>query len=194
MDSTQISVKNRQVGSPPPASTNTDAALFYDQFRRHAQRFVSLVERGEALPTHSFLIEVATALAELCAVALTLPDIESKSHTKPEVEIARPSVVEAVRNRLGKADEHWEVFDPTRKGEPLKRSLAEDIANIYRDLKHGLLLTAHGASTSEVLSHWRQAFSTHWGMHATGAMRAIHWALHHRTFEDHAGNLASGSH
>lgn len=192
MDSTQISVKHRQVGSPLASSTN-DAALSYDQFRRHAQRFVSLVERGEALPTHSFLIEVATALAELCAVALTLPDIASESRTTPDVEIATLPVMEAVRNRLGNADEHWEVFDPTKKGEPLKRSLAEDIANIYGDLKHGLLLTAHGASTSEVLAHWRQAFSTHWGMHATGAMRAIYWALHHRTFEDHAGNLASGS-
>jgi len=183
VDGSQSTVKDRKVGSPVSASTNADAALFYDQFRRHAQRFVSLVERGEALPTRSFLVEVATALAELCAVALTLPDIESETHTKPDVEIATPSVVKTLRNRLGKADEHWEVFDPTKKDEPLKRSLAEDIANIYGDLKHGLLLTAHGASTSEVLSHWRQAFSTHWGMHATGAMRAIYWALHHGVLE-----------
>lgn len=190
MDSAQTPVKTRKTGSPLSPTTNADAALFYDQFRRHAQRFVSLVERGEALPTRSFLVEVATALAELCAVALTLPDIESETHTKPDVEIATPSVVETFRNRLGKADEHWEVFDPTKKDQPVKRSLAEDIANIYSDLKHGLLLTAHGASISEVLAHWRQAFSTHWGMHATGAMRAIYWALHHRTVEDETGNPA----
>lgn len=179
MDSSQSSVKNLKIGSLHASSSNADAALFYDQFRRHAQRFVSLVERGAALPTRSFLIEVATALAELCAMALTLPDVEPETRTKPDVEIAAPSVVETLKSRLGHADRHWEVFDPTQKDEPVQGSLAEDIANIYGDLKQGLLLTAHGASISEVLWHWRQAFITHWGMHATGAMRAIYWALHH---------------
>lgn len=193
MDSLQSSVKTRKTGSSPPPTTHADAALFYDQFRRHAQRFVSLVERGEALPTHSFLIEVATALAELCAIALTLPEIEAQTHTKPDVDVATPSVVETLKTRLGNVDAHWEVFDPTKKSEPVRGSLAEDIGGIYRDLKRGLLLTAYGASTSEVLSHWRKAFNTRWGMNATGAMRAIYWALHHHTFEDETGNFAAES-
>lgn len=164
--------------------SSADAALFYDQFRRHAQRFVSLVERGEALPTRSYLIEVATALAELCATALTLPPIEAKTHTTPEIDLTAPPALKSLKHRLGDADKHWDVFDPTKKDEPTEGSLAEDIANIYGDLKYGLLLTAHGASTSEVLAHWRERFGAHWGMHATGAMRAIYWALHHRAFEE----------
>lgn len=164
--------------------SSADAALFYDQFRRHAQRFVSLVERGEALPTRSYLIEVATALAELCGTALTLPPVEAKTQTTPDIELTAPPALKSLKSRLGDVDRHWDVFDPTKKDEPTEGSLAEDIANIYGDLKFGLLLTAHGASTSEVLAHWRERFGSHWGMHATGAMRAIYWALHHNAFEE----------
>lgn len=190
MERSQASTGNRNVDSTLSPSMHADAALFYDQFRRHAQRFVSLVERGEALPTRSFLIEIATALAELCAMALTLPAIEPETQTKPDVEIPTPSVVETLRNRLGDADGHWEVFNPRQKDEPVEGSLAEDIGNIYEDLKRGLLLTAHGASTTEVLWHWREAFKSRWGMHATGAMRAIYWVLHHHVLEDEVKNPA----
>ncbi|MGH2435921.1 MAG: DUF5063 domain-containing protein [bacterium] len=187
------SVKARSASSSPSPTTHTDAAVFYDQFRRHAQRFVSLVERGEAIPTSSFLIEVVTALAELCAIALTLPEIETQTETQTDLDVTAPSVVETLARRLGDADAHWEVSDPTKKTEPVRASLAEDIAGIYRDLKRGLLLTAHGASTTEVLRHWRKSFNTRWGMKATGAMRAIYWALHHRTCEVESRSLAPGA-
>lgn len=187
------------IASPSlPSPTHTDAAVFYDQFRRHAQRFVSLVERGEAIPTTSFLIEVVTALAELCAIALTLPEVaaqEGAAQTErhADLDVATPSVVKSLVRRLGDADAHWEVADPTQRSEPVRASLAEDIAGIYRDLKRGLLLTAHGASTSEVLHHWRKSFNSRWGMKATGAMRAIYWALHHRTFEVQSRRLSPAS-
>ena len=51
--------------------------------------------------------------------------------------------------------------------------LADDVADIYRDLSAGLALfdAGHVAEAQEEL---RFSFLTHWGRHASGAIRALH--------------------
>jgi hypothetical protein len=41
----------------------------------------------------------------------------------------------SLKERLGPLDGYWEIFDSTEKGEPIQASLAEDISEIYHDLK-----------------------------------------------------------
>jgi hypothetical protein len=60
--------------------------------------------------------------------------------------------------------------------EPVVGDLADDLADIYRDLKAGLWLYDHGA-TREAVWTWRYYFRIHWGRHATNALYALHaWA------------------
>jgi Domain of unknown function (DUF5063) len=54
--------------------------------------------------------------------------------------------------------------------------LADDIADIYRDIAEGLRLYEAG-HPREALWQWIFNLTYHWGAHATSAMRALHWYL-----------------
>ncbi len=72
-------------------------------------------------------------------------------------------------------DYYWEVGDPHSQspGEPLCGDLADDLADIYRDLREGLSLFQEGHA-AEAETAWFDCFQFHWGLHATQALSAIH--------------------
>jgi hypothetical protein len=55
---------------------------------------------------------------------------------------------------------------------PVTGSLADDLADIYCDLWRGRELWAQGQFGAAVWE-WRFRFESHWGVHVTGALRAI---------------------
>ena len=68
-----------------------------------------------------------------------------------------------------------EVFDPHDfdDDEPVTGDLHDDLADIYIDIKPGLLLFRKGL-ISEAAFEWKFSFSSHWGEHILSAMRAIY--------------------
>lgn len=70
---------------------------------------------------------------------------------------------------------YHEFFSPYKlvEEDPVIGDLADDLADIYRDVKNGLLLYEQGHVT-EALWRWSQSFSLHWGRHATSALHALH--------------------
>lgn len=58
-------------------------------------------------------------------------------------------------------------------GEAVVGDLADDLADVYRDIKDGLALWEHGHPI-EAVWHWRFHFAFHWGRHAADALRALH--------------------
>lgn len=76
-------------------------------------------------------------------------------------------------------DFYGEVFDPTEvpvKQEPVVGSLSDDLADIYRDVVTGLRAFEQGRRV-EAVWEWNYNLCNHWGAHATGAIRALHWWL-----------------
>ena len=67
------------------------------------------------------------------------------------------------------------VFDPQTipPQEPVVGDLADDLADIYRDLLEGLSLERAGHH-GEAIHAWRQSFQNHWGAHAASGIRALH--------------------
>jgi hypothetical protein len=65
--------------------------------------------------------------------------------------------------------------------------LADDIADIYRDILEGLRLYEAG-HPREALWQWVYNLTYHWGAHATSAMRSLHWYL-----SDNESELAGAS-
>ena len=67
------------------------------------------------------------------------------------------------------------VFDPqvVPPEEPVVGDLADDIADIYRDLSEGLALSNTGHLPE---AEWAllNSFQSHWGRHASSAIRALH--------------------
>jgi hypothetical protein len=85
---------------------------------------------------------------------------------------------DGLRSKFGKANDYLEVFDEkvNDTGEPVVASIAEDMADIYQDLRNFLLLYQTG--TNEVMNDalWecRMNFENYWGQKLLNSMRAIH--------------------
>ncbi len=67
-----------------------------------------------------------------------------------------------------------ESLDPEQK--PGIGDLADDLADIYRDLKPGLRAIANQDDTvmGAVVFEWQFSFRSHWGDHAVNAMKLLH--------------------
>jgi hypothetical protein len=80
--------------------------------------------------------------------------------------------------KFGSANDYLEVFDDRMKDSegPVVASLAENMADIYQDLKDFILLYQTG--TVEVMNDaiWecKQNFENYWGQKLVNALRAIH--------------------
>jgi hypothetical protein len=75
-----------------------------------------------------------------------------------------------------------ECFDPLivpAAEEPVVADLADDLADIWRDVKGGLMLW-HDDESDAAAWHWRFHFESHWGLHASSAMYALQtWFSRH---------------
>lgn len=142
---------------------SNDAAVSYDRFRRSAQRFIAVLDRSQTLPTRSFLLESGSALADLYALALMLPEPDGPVSARPELE-ARGPRLDSVRRAIG-----------SHAG--ASGDLTGHLGAVYRALRSGIMRLSHGAAPPEILRYWRQTFLAEWGDHATAAMRAIYLIL-----------------
>ena len=54
-------------------------------------------------------------------------------------------------------------------------NLADDFAGIYGDIKPGLDHYDRGGTTAQeaAITEWRSGMLSHWGHHATGALRVL---------------------
>jgi hypothetical protein len=68
-----------------------------------------------------------------------------------------------------------DFFSPAKMAleKPETGDLADDLTDIYRDLKAGLGLYDKGY-VAEAMWEWKQNFQIHWGRHAAGALNALH--------------------
>ena len=71
-----------------------------------------------------------------------------------------------------------EVFDPVviPAETPVVGDLADDLADIYREVITGLWLFESGKHL-QAHWHWAFTFQVHWGKHATSAIRALYTVI-----------------
>ncbi len=155
-----------------------------DRFGEVASRFCSLVDSAKDFNRNEFATEVYRILPKLIDEAIGLPDVESSEHHEPKAKNVRQRVEEwdwlynSLKEKFREWDAYRQVFDPTRDSEAIHGSLADDIADIYRDLKEGLdLKEARRSEPEDSIWGWRIGFYSHWGKHAIDALLAIHFQL-----------------
>lgn len=81
--------------------------------------------------------------------------------------------MKAVQAVLGDWDDYWTTTSIVEEA-PVNLSLADALADIWRDLRSGLDALGSGNPREDVLWEWRFDFRTHWGLHAVEALRALH--------------------
>lgn len=147
-------------------------------FKMLAKQYCQLIESAESATTHELLGRLHGLLPALIAAAQTLPE------TEPASEDLVPSIshedwagrFSAVNAALGEQGHYWTTGDANGLDEPqvLMLPLADDLADIWRDIKSVLLHLESGGASDDAVWQWRFDFTTHWGSHACEALRAVH--------------------
>jgi uncharacterized protein DUF5063 len=173
-------------------STPPNNEVGANRFASVAQHFCSVVDSAPNLDRIELLLQVYRVLPRLIGEAISLPNVELNDDESQEEEkrksLARARVrlndaqwgqlYEFLKEKLGDWNLYWQVWDPTKDNEAIHGSLADDIADIYRDVKEGLVLReAQQALPEDNIWEWRLGFYSHWGKHAIDAMRTIHFLL-----------------
>lgn len=152
-----------------------------DRFAAVAQQFCSLVESASATDRTDLLVRIYRILPRLISEAIHLPSLsldDTSSRPSKVAVIPWAALYDALKTKLADWDGYLQVFDPTEDQEAVHGSLADDVADIYRDLKEGLLLIDAGqGSPAEIIWDWRFGYYSHWGQHAIGALQVIHFRL-----------------
>jgi len=98
----------------------------------------------------------------------------SDNYLMPDLE-SRFELFSYLRDLLGERDAYWMEFDVANDGHGMSGSLADDITDIYCELKHGLRQLDTGSLNScTMLDNWRLGYHMHWGQHLVDAERHLY--------------------
>lgn len=143
-----------------------------EQFAEAAAEFCDWAERTCA-PIEKEAAVALALLSNLYQRALHLPDVSGEEEPGEVTQDAWARIYK----RFGSLPFNFysQCFNPLDSlDEPSGvADLADDLADIWRDLKRGLSLFDAG-HISAAAWEWRQSFWQHWGRHAAGGIYALH--------------------
>ena len=149
-----------------------------------ARQFCAVVDSASSMNRAELLARIYPILPKLIDEAIGLPDVELSESATVHVNVSRKQqeergrLYDLLKEKLGNWDLYHQVFDPTEDKDVIFGTLADDIADIYSDLKEGLDLNEMPSTPPEdVIWGWRLLFYSHWGKHAMDALLTIHFRL-----------------
>jgi hypothetical protein len=155
-------------------------------YLKASDRFSALVRNGPTQTTGQFLRELDGALADLYSAGSRLPEIAPETSGLPQSNLPTDRNRElqaSIAQLFGRFDPYRAIFDPTDPddNEPVQYWLSLDLIEILEDQEYArdLLEPARRISPNDVVWQWRFGFTSHWGRHATVAMRVINSLLYH---------------
>ena len=142
-----------------------------ERFVDTARRFCRWAE-GDPQDSTSEARTARRLVAELYLHVMDLPEVSADADAPTIGEDQYRSIFK----RFGALPFNYysQCFNPlvVPGEEPVTADLADDLADIWRDVKRGLVLYESGAIETAVWE-WRFHFSAHWGHHACGALYAL---------------------
>lgn len=131
-----------------------------------------------------FLKKLQGFLLDLYQKATTLPWTTLDHEEEFKEKLSKDEfekILNSILDKIGENRYYWEVFDPTndKDTEAVCGDLVDDIGDIYKDIKYGLLIFDLGTAASQEDSVWnfKFGFEKHWGRHAISALKTIHFQL-----------------
>ena len=136
-----------------------------------AKRYCDLIDASSE-EDPSWLPQVAAVLPRLHAAVVSLenPAFHGEADLTPDLD-ARFELYTHLRRLLGERDGYWLEFDRADDCHAMTGSLADDLTDIYCELKHGLNM--FDAEPELAVKGWVNGFEFHWGQHLTDAQRHL---------------------
>lgn len=146
----------------------------FDRLRQLAEEYCQIIETVEDQQPQ-WLRRVFHLLPQLhAAIAVFLEeDSREGGHSEANLEV-RFTLFSKLHQLLGDKDAYWMEYDLGHE-ECRSGSLADDLTDIYCELKQGLkLLEEERADPGNILSRWREGYRVHWGRHLVDAERHLY--------------------
>ncbi|MEN8176276.1 MAG: DUF5063 domain-containing protein [Pseudomonadota bacterium] len=147
------------------------------QFAQVARAYCNLIEQtADARPPPEWLNDVAVILPQLnAAVSVLAVDTAPAVSVAPDLD-SRFELFSRLHVLLGELDAYWLEFDALGDGASGSGSLADDLTDIYCELKMGLELMGvdyAGDGERQAAANWRAGYQAHWGRHLLDAQRHL---------------------
>jgi len=155
------------------------------------REFCRLIESAGERRDPGWLHEVFTLLPRLHVAVVSLHDTRSQTEEAPDPENwpgeehghldaldDRFEFYSRLRSELGEHDGYWLEFDPVGDAhDSMSGSLADDLADIYYDVREGL--ARHDAAeaadpAADAIHFWKRSYRLHWGQHLVDAERHLY--------------------
>lgn len=147
-----------------------------------AVSFCQLVENQQALTVSEFTRQVIEILPRLYVAALNLPEVEvTTDEPLPSAtqQLHAGQLHIEIADKLDPYNIYWEalnLFAYLEEESNGAGDIADDLVDIYCDLKRGLASYSEGTEghSLDAVWDWKFHFDIHWGKHLVDALRVLH--------------------
>lgn len=161
------------------------------EFVTVAAEFCAFLERAERLKRSAFVNTLLKILPLLYLKASMLPQCETIGDESPETYTTE-EIYEILRINLselmGHKDDYLDVFvqDMVYSDQPIRKSISEDLADIYQDIKDFIFVFQLGLheTMNDSLAICQEHFGTSWGQKLVNTLRALHDVKYNRGEEE----------
>ena len=161
------------------------------EFVTVAAEFCAFIERCEGQKRAEFVDTLLKILPLLYIKASMLPECEVMGDdgleafvTEDDYEVIRINLQEV----MGDRDDYLDVFVEEMKysDTPIRKSIAEDLADIYQVVKDFVCQFRSGLNETmhDALAQCREHFMSYWGQTLVNTMRALHEVKYSNDNED----------
>jgi hypothetical protein len=138
-----------------------------------ADSYCQLIDRTGRAPGN-WLEMLYEIMPRLHAAVTALNSYDAGDMTMDGVDLdERFELYSRLRKALGERDSYWLEFDATPEEIHMSGSLADDLTDIYFDLRHGLELVDE-AWPHRAAQVWQSTYRLHWGQHLVDAERHLY--------------------
>ncbi len=160
------------------------------------EQYFELIENCPSHTKEDFLVSCASLIPKLYVASQELP--KPKEIRDEDIEIDRSQIASPMANimdLLGEDAWYDEVFDPIKDCELVKGCIADDLTDIYTDLKSGYIKWNKGTDEGmdEALWDWAFSLESHMGDHMVDVLRPIHRMIRMNFNLNRSEQVASGN-
>jgi hypothetical protein len=139
-----------------------------------ARRYCTLIESLDG-GQRAALAQLNEVLPRLHAAMTAVgPPHDEDANDQAEDLDQRFELFSRLRSLLGDLDAYWMEFDVTPDRQEMSGSLADDLTDIYCELKLGLQGLERNDDERSTVGRWRAGFCKHWGQHVVDAERHLY--------------------
>lgn len=165
------------------------------EFVTVSAEFCAFLERAESMKRSTFVDTSLKILPLLYLKASMLPKCETIGDEALETYVTE-EIYEILRinlaGLLGEKDDYLDVFvqDMVYSDQPIKKSISEDLADIYQDIRDFIFVFQLGLNETmnDALAICQENFGMLWGQKLVNTLRALHDVKYNQQDDEEEGD------